>query len=156
MSATNLEITKFKEKLREAYGAIEFDGNTLGGASMIFLANRSVQSKPFTEIHIFGGMLKSVYVESKLNKRIQQIVVRIVSLAVGADDAENREEQAQNDLDELTELIMGETEKLHNDPVWSPGILNINDLTFNPINYGVNYYSKQMILSVEKFINLPV
>lgn len=141
--------TSYVNRLIEIFGPIVFDSSTLATKNILKDFQKSIKDKPNTEINIYPGNLGTTMIESKLNRKSQAIMIRIQVLA------ENREQQAQSDLNYLTEQIVDKLEDSFNDSVWQAGWLDNNNIVSTPRTSTPNHYTVFIPVSIKRRRTVP-
>lgn len=135
---------QYIDKLAEIISDIPFDDGTIGSLELISRYQKSKTETPNTIINIFQASLASNRLENRLNKRNYFLMIRIRSFAV------DREYQAQVDVDYLAEAIIEKFENKLNDVDWADGNLDNDDLRANQRDFNDNYYTKDILVTINK------
>lgn len=149
------KVSTYISAIKTLLEPIVFDNTTLAKANIIKTYQKSIATKPNTEINIFAAPLVSRFLEARLNRRERDIVVRIRCKAAG-DRNEPREQQAQEDIQYLEEQIMSKLEDALKNSSWGDGFLRTDELAFRDRNYQDNYYTKEITLTVNKWETVTV
>jgi hypothetical protein len=134
-------VKLYKERIKALLDVIVFDSSTLGAKNIIKLYLNDTLSKPDTEINIFEKNISTEYLESKLNSRYHFVTIRIRARA------ENRNQQAQDILEYLSEQITDKLEKATSDATWGDGYMQWK---FNSIDnkYSEGYYVRDITIPI--------
>lgn len=148
MALETTQSNTYYEALKTLLDDIVFDSSTLGAKNIIKKYQRSVRSKPKTEILIFRSRLNSAMLETRLQAQTYAIIIRIRVLA------EDREEEAQNNLDYLVEQIINVLENNYNNVSWADGNLENIDFTSQIRTFNDNYYTEDIPIPIKKRENV--